>query len=104
MAMAGAGPPSVPMEAKLVPGNWVKIERSHERFWCEILKVGRGDGTGVTKLEVRVDNDLVSPSASLLYGDTLHISADELMDVLTMADRNEFARTLLCAFAAQPPS
>ena len=84
------------MDAKLVPGNWVKIERSNERFWCEVLRVDRSSGVGgAARLEVRVDNDLVSPSAMLHYGDTLCVSANEVIEILTVADRNEFVRALL---------
>ena len=83
----------------LVPGNWVKIERSRERFWCQIMERASSEA-GCVGLKVRVDNYLLC-NPSLRMGDTLVIAAEDVVDVLTSEDCKRWIAALWAGGSAR---
>ena len=67
-------------------GDWVKISRNHERFWCRVVEPYGGVATGTGRLAVVVDNDLLNSDA-VRCGDRLEIGASEVLEVTRAADR-----------------
>ena len=81
-------------------GDFVKIRRRGEGFWCRILSCA-GEA-----LDVRVENDLLR-SPELPLGSALRILESDVEQVMTTVDEAEFRelfRTCLRAVPAAPPA
>ena len=72
-------------------GDWVKISRNHERFWCRVVSTrGGGDAAASSARELTVvaDNDLLR--SDVRCGDRLEIDVGEVLEVATADDRQRF--------------
>ena len=48
------------MTAAVMEGDWVKISRNQEQFWCRVVESRGGDAASSARvLTVVVDNDLL---------------------------------------------
>ena len=68
------------MKAEVRVGEWVKVERNREKFWCRVIEK-RMDGA----LLVRVENDLVL-NRKLRCGDKIVLEHRYVLGVATLAD------------------
>ena len=75
-------------------GNWVKVRRNSERFWCRVVG-WRRDGA----ILACVANDLVL-NAGLRCGDHLVLKHTHILEVATLTDQLTFRR--LAAASGNP--
>ena len=70
-------------------GDWVKICRSNERFWCRVVDSRGGDAASSARVLTAVaDNDLLY--SDVRCGDHLEIDASEVLEVATAADKQRY--------------
>ena len=67
-------------------GNWVKVGRNKERFWCRVVR-WREDGA----ILANVGNDLVL-NHTLSCGDQLVLKHSHVLEVATLDDQLTFRR------------
>ena len=67
-------------------GNWVKVGRNKERFWCRVVR-WREDGA----ILANVGNDLVL-NHTLSCGDQIVLKHSHVLEVATLADQLTFRR------------
>ena len=75
-------------------GNWVKVRRNSERFWCRVVG-WRADGA----ILACVANDLVL-NTGIRCGDQIVLKHSHVLEVATLADQLTFRR--LAAASGDP--
>ena len=79
---------------RVVPGDYVKMERNSERFWASVVSV-TADGAAIDAV---VDNDLVQ-NPELRCGDPISVKLADVLEVARPPDYIAFARRVqeLCS-------